>query len=491
MSKSLTGKTANGVAWCFIDSIANSGITFLIGIVLARMLSPEEYGLIGIIIIFIALFQSVVDSGLSTALIRDKNAGSIDFDTAFVSNVFLGLVMAILLFFLAPAIAHFFHREELLWLTKAMSSILLINSFAAVQRALFVRAIDFRSQAIASVFSSVTSGFVGIGMAYFGMGVWSLVGQQISRFFIQTVFLWILSKWRPQIRFSFESFKRMFTFGWKIMVSGIIASLWNESYQIVIGKFYTPASLGHYTRAKQFSDIFSSHITSIMQRVTFPALSSIQEEQVRLKDAFRKLVKLLMLVSSFLLLGVAVSSESLIYTVIGPQWDVAVKYLPILCMQVLFYPVNSLNLNLLIVKGRSDIYLKLEIIKRIIALVPLALGIFVGIYAMLWGSVVSGLIAFFLNAIYSGRQIHYTVIEQIRDILPVFLMSSMVAAIMYVAGLIEMNYVSKLMIQILIGTIAAIIIVRLFYYKEVQPYIAMVLGHFRTKKAKNNHCEKK
>lgn len=485
MSKSLTGKTANGVAWSFIDSIANSGITFLIGIVLARMLSPEEYGLIGIIIIFIALFQAVVDSGLTTSLIRDKNANQEDYNTAFYSNVVLGILMAGLLFVLAPAIASFFNREELLWLTRAMSSLLLINSFAAVQRALLVKAIDFKSQAIVSVVASVASGVVGIGMAYYGMGVWSLVGQQISRYLLQTIMLWILSKWRPTKGFSLESFKRMFNFGWKIMASAIISSIWNESYQIVIGKFYTPASLGQYTRAKQFSDICSSHITSIMQRVTFPVLSTIQDESERLKESFRKLIKLLMLVSSLLLLGVAASSEALIYSVIGPQWNVAVKYLPILCLQVIFYPVNSLNLNLLMVKGRSDIYLKLEIIKRIIGLVPLALGIFIDIYAMLWGSVASGLIAFFLNAIYSGKQINYTVKEQLRDILPVFLIAGAVSFIMYVVGLIDMGYVSKLILQIVVGTFAAVVVVRIFCYQEIRPYLGIVLGYIKNKKGKH------
>ncbi len=473
MSESLTNKTANGVVWSVIDAAANSGITFLVGIILARMLTPEEYGLIGIIAIFIALFQSVVDSGLTTAIIRDKKAGQLDFSTAFYSNVVLGILMSFLLFTLAPLIASFFKREELLWLTRAMSAVLLINSFSAVQRALLVRAIDFKSQALVSVIASITSGVVGIVMAYYGMGVWSLVGQQLSRYLLQSIMLWVLSKWRPSLQFSAVSFKRMFKFGWKIMVSGIIGSIWNESYQIVIGKFYTPASLGQYTRAKQFSDIFSTHITSIMQRVTFPALSTIQDESERLRESFRRLIKLLMLVTSLLLLGVAASSEALIFSIIGPQWDVAVKYLPILCLQVLFYPVSSLSLNILMVKGRSDLYLFLEIIKRVVAIIPLIVGIFVGIYAMLWSSVLYGFFAFLLNTGFSGRQINYSIKDLFYDIIPTLVMGGVVAGCVYLVGKVDVGYVTKLLLQILTGTLSSIVVIRLFYYKEVCPYIEM------------------
>ena len=479
MSESLTHKTASGVAWSVIDSAANSGITFLVGIFLARMLTPEEYGLIGIIAIFIALFQSVVDSGLTTAIIREKNAGQVDFSTAFYSNVVLGVLMSVLLFALAPAISFFFKRDELLWLTRTMSSVLLINSFSVVQRALLVRAIDFKKQAVVSVLSSLISGVIGIAMAFYQMGVWSLVGQQSSRYFLQTVLLWCLSKWRPSMQFSVDSFKRMFNFGWKIMVSGIIGSIWNESYQIVIGKFYKPASLGQYTRAKQFSDIFSSHITSIMQRVTFPALSTIQDESERLKESFRKLLKLLMLLTSMLLLGLAASSESLIYTVIGPQWNAAVKFLPILCLQVIFYPASSLSLNILMVKGRSDIYLYLEIIKRIVAIIPLLIGIFVGIYAMLWSSVLYGVFAFLLNVEYSGRQINYSLREMLVDIIPTLFIGGFVAGIMYLVGMVNVGYALKLLMQIVVGVISSIVVIRLFYYREVSPLIVLIKGFLK------------
>lgn len=471
MSQSLTDRTIDGAGWSFIDNIANQGITFLVGVVLARLLSPDEYGLIGIITIFIILFSAIVDSGLSTALIRDKEVDNRDYNTAFWANNGLGIVMFLTLFFLANPIAIFFEREELVNLTKAMAIVLVVNSISSIQRTILTKRLDFKTQTKISLIASIGSGFIGIGMAYLGWGVWSLVGQQISRQGLQSLFLWIWSSWYPQFYFSYTSFKKMYVFGLKIMISNIINSIWNEAYQVVIGKYYTPSSLGQYTRAKQFADIFSVNLTSVVQRVTFPALSEIQDEQERLKESYRRVLKLTMLFTFFFLFVLAAMSKALIYSLIGNQWDDAIKYLPIICLQCVFYPLSAINLNILMVKGKSGVYLKLEIVKRIIAIIPLLLGVFVGIYSMLWGSVIYGIIAYCLNAFFSGREISYKMKEQIYDLLPSFVCAVIVSLIVFFVGYLNLSCYLTLVVQIITGLLLSWLVLHTTKNKD---YILLV-----------------
>ena len=479
MGKSLTERTTSGVTWSVLEGLSNQGITFLVGLVLARLLTPEEYGLVGIITIFIAVFLAVVDSGLSSALIREKNSSELDYDTAFWANVGISILMYTVLFFLAMPISIFFGNEELIDLTRVLGLLLIINAISIVQRTLMSKRLDFKTQTKVSVIASVVSGIIGIAMAFYGFGVWSLVAQQLSRQILQSLLIWVWSEWIPTLRFSYITFKRLFVFGWKLMASSMINSIWNEAYQLVIGKYYTPASLGQYTRAKQFADIFSSNLTTVVQRVTYPALAEIQDDEIRTKEAYRKLLKITMLITFLLMFGLASVSESLIYTLIGPQWNEAVVYLPLICLQLVFFPLNAINLNILLVKGRSDIYLYLEIAKKTIALIPLAIGIFVNIYWMLWASVAYGLIAYLLNSFYSGKQINYRIREQVLDILPAFLIALAVAFVSVVIGRFEMPNLTKLITQVSVGIVAALIIIRMFYYSEVKPYIEMSMSYIK------------
>ena len=456
---SLKTKTVKGASWSFIDGIAGQGITFLIGLVLARLLSPEEYRLIGIITIFIAVFNSIVDSGFSNALIRKNDAKDIDYNTVFISNLVLSVVLFCVLYISAPAISNFFNRPQLIPLLRVMGSIVIINAFAIIQRTIFVKNVDFKTQTKVSLISSISSGVVGIGMALNDYGVWSLVGQQISRQFLNTVFLWIYSKWYPKIQFSFRSFKDLFSFGWKLLVSGLIDTTWQEIYQVIIGKCYTPVALGQYTRAQQFATICSSNLTSVVRRVSYPVLSSVQEDKVRLKNGYRKIIKVTMLVTFTLMLGLAGVARPLILSLIGEQWLPCVPFLQIICLQMMLYPLHSLNLNMLQVQGRSDLFLKLEKIKKIIAIGPLLLGIFVNIYWMLGGSVITGCIAYYLNAYYSGPFLNYSIKEQVKDILPSFGVAVTMVVPVYAMSFISLNPFILLPLQIVTGAIIAIPII--------------------------------
>lgn len=475
-------KAIKGAGWSFADNILNQGITFLVGLVLARILTPEEYGLIGIILIFIAVFNSIVDSGFSSALIRKSDVKDEDYNTVFITNMVLSIFLFFAMFISAPLIARFFNQPQLIPLTKVMASVVVINAFAIIQRTILVKKVDFKTQTRISLIASLTSGIIGVAMALAGYGVWSLVAQQISRQLLNTVFLWVWAKWYPKIQFSIVSFKELFGFGWKLLVSGLIDTVWKEIYQVVIGKCYSTATLGQYTRAQQFGSIFSSNLTSVVQRVSYPVLSEIQDDNARLKNAYKKVIKVTMLVTFCCMLGLAAIAKPLIITLIGNQWLPAVPFLQIICFQMMLYPLHAINLNMLQLQGRSDIFLKLEIIKKIVAVAPLLLGIFVDIYWMLLGSVLTGFIGYYLNAFYSGRFLNYSIWEQIKDIIPSFIVALIMAVIVFAISFINLTSIVILFIQVISGvgiTITLCEVAKLEAYNEIKNILLSFINKIR------------
>ena len=458
MSESLKNKTIKGVSWSFADNIANQGITFLVGLVLARLITPEEYGLIGIILIFVAVFDSLVNCGFSNALIRKNDADDRDYNTVFIVNMVFSFFLFFVFFFSAQFIADFFCQPLLKPLTQVMGSIIIIHAFAIIQRTVLIKRIDFKTQTKASVISSVTSGVVGITMAFYNYGVWSLVGQQLSRALLYTICLWIFSHWWPKPQFSWKSFQELFGFGWKLLLSSLINTIWKEIYQVVIGKCYTPATLGQYTRAHQFGSIFSSNLSTVIQRVSYPVLSNLQDDKQRLKEGYRRVIKVTMLVTFVLMLGLAAVAKPMILVLVGNQWLIAADFLPIICLQMMLYPLHALNLNMLQVQGRSDLFLKLEIIKNCVAVIPLSLGIFVGIYWMIWGSVFTSMFAYYLNSYYSGKFLNYNILTQIKDILPSFGLSVVMALLVYAMSFIPLNPFILLPLQIVAGAVITLAI---------------------------------
>lgn len=366
----------------------------------------------------------------------------------------------------------------MLEVTRIIGWILVINALAIIPRTILVRNVDFKTQTKVSLISSISSGVIGIGMAIKGMGVWSLVGQQLSKQLLNTILLWIYCKWRPIWEFSTRSFKEMFSFGSKLLVSGLIDSIYKNIYYLVIGRFYSSAQLGQYTRAEQFNTIFSSNLTSVVQRVSYPVLSSIQDENSRLREAYRKVVKMTMLITFACMFGLAAIAKPLIFILIGEKWSVAVGFLQIICFSGMMYPLHAINLNILQVKGRSDLFLKLEIIKKMIAIFPIVLGIFCGIEYMLWASVLTSLVAFFLNSYYSAELIKYPTKSQIKDILPTFFVSFFVATIMWSISLLELPLLIIIIIQIIVGATLAILIyekLKIFEYIETKRILLSAL----------------
>jgi teichuronic acid exporter len=463
---SLRQKTIKGISWSLIDNIANNGFNFLVGIILARLLTPAEFGIIGMITVFLAVSNSIVDSGFTTAIIRKSDLKRIDYNTAFYFNILMGSLFYFILFLCSPAISNFFHEPVLIPITRVLGCIVIINSFSLIQQTILLRNIDFKTQTKISLLSSFISGGVGIWMAFAGYGVWSLVYRIIAKQLLNSIFLWVFNKWRPVLEFSRRSLNELFGFGSKLLLSGLIDTVYKNIYYFVIGKFYSATQLGYYSRAEQFTRFFSNNLTSVFQRVSYPVLSSIQNDDLRLKQVYRRLIKTTMLLTFTGILGLAAVAKPLIIILIGEKWLPAVHYLQIICFAGMLYPLQSINLNILKVKGRSDIFLKLEIIKKIIGTIPILFGIFYGIEIMLWGSVVTSFIAFFLNSYYSAELINYSSWMQIKDILPAFSISFFVSLIMYSITAFDFPVIITLLIQCLTGLIFSIIIYEKLKFSE-------------------------
>ena len=458
----LKEKTLAGLLWSSIDNFSHQGITFIVGIVLARLLTPREFGLIGMTTIFIAISQSFIDSGFTQALIRKKNCTQIDYSTVFYFNIVISVLLYIILFTAAGAIGQFFSEPQLKLILQVLGISLIINSFAIIQRARLTKRIDFKLQTKISVLAAIGSGTIGISMAYAGYGVWSLVIKTLAGFTLNSFFLWLWNKWKPSFTFSWHSFSAMFSFGSKLLVSGLINTTYRNIFLLIIGKYFSATDLGFYTRADQFKKLASQNITGVVQRVSYPVLSTIQDDVTRLRFAYQRLIKSTMLITFLLMMGLAAISEALIITLIGEQWLPSVIYLQLLCFAGMFFPLHAINLNMLNVQGRSDLFLRLEIIKKILAAPVIIIGILYGIEVMILGMIFISFIAFFLNSYYSGKNIGYSSLRQIQDILPSFYLAVFVGGVVFLIGkLLNTSFQITLIIQLFLGLFMTIVIAEL------------------------------
>jgi len=467
-------KTISGLTWSFIDNFVNQGIQFIVGIILARLLSPSEFGLVGMITIFIAVSQSFIDSGFSNALIRKKECSQTDYSTVFFFNLLAGIILYVLLFIISRPISNFYDQPELQPLIKVLGLSLIFRSFSIIQGVILVKKIDFKTQAKISIFSTVISGTTGIMMAYSGFGVWSLIGRTVSAALFYSLFLWIWNRWRPVLVFSKKSFKELYGFGSKLLISGLIDTVYQNIYYLIIGKYFSAKELGYYTRADLLKDIPSKNINGIVSTVTYPVLATLQDDREKLKAGYKRIITSIMLISFVLMIGMSAVAEPMIITLIGEKWQPSVIYLQMLCFVGMLYPLHSLNLNMLKVQGRSDLFLKLEIIKKILALPTIFIGIIFGIKIMIACMMATSLIAYYLNSYWSGKFINYSMKEQITDILPSFLLAMVMGVIVYFAGInIHTGYPVIFIIQILMGSFLTLFLCEIFklnsyiYLKEI------------------------
>ena len=481
MSDSLKDKTVKGVGWSAIDTVAQMSVTVLVSIVLARLLSPDDYGLLGLITIVTAVCTTLVNGGFTTALIRKKDITEDDYNTAFIVNLALSLLLYAIVYASSPFIADFFKREELVSLTRVASLGLIAGALSLVPQTRLTKRIDFKAQTKITLIASVTSGVLGIAMAMLGFGVWSLVAQTLSNQVLRTILLWVIDRWIPKFRFSKASFQELFGFGWKMMLSGLLDTVWKELYQVVVGKFYSPATLGQYTRGNQFAQLLSSNLTNVVQRVTYPVLSNIQDDKERMVSAYRRIIKTTMFITAVGMFFLGAISEPLLYCLIGPKWHEAATYLPLICISGSLYPLHAINLNMLQVQGRSDLFLGLEIIKKIIALGPLFIGAFVGIMPMLYTNLLTGIICYFLNSYYTGKFLGYSSWMQIRDVAPSYGVATLVAVSIYFLKYLPVSNWMILPIQLVLGFFILIAVCQQIRMREfieikgiIKPYLKKI-----------------
>lgn len=484
---SLRQKTISGVFWSFVDNGISQLFQFIVGIILARILSPKEFGLIGMITIFIAVADAFINSGFSQALIRKIECDQKDYSTAFYFNIVLSVFFYILIFISAPLISNFYNQPELTNILRVLGLLLFISAASIVQQAILIRAVNFRLMTKITFVSSLVSGVIAIAMALYGYGVWSLAVKMLLNNFLKTVLLWIFNSWKPLLIFSRSAFMEMYSFGYKLLASSLINTTYQNIYYLIIGKFFNVIELGYFTRADQFTKLPSQTLTKSLQRVAFPVLSEIQIDDQRLKNGYKRFIKVTMFLNATVMCMIAALSEPFILVLIGHKWVYTVPYLQLLCFAVLLYPLISLNLNILVVKGRSDLYLFLEILTKILVIPIIIIGIYTNIKIMIIGMIIHSFINFLIISKYTSRILDYRTFEQIKDILAGLIIPLITAAAIW---MLQKYFYLSILNQLLLLTPMGLILITLisFWFKEdgfmevkyiLTPYVKKYLGYLK------------
>jgi O-antigen/teichoic acid export membrane protein len=445
-------KAVNAVIWSALERVSGQLIRFAIGVVLARLLLPAEFGLLGMIAVFMGVSQVFVNCGFGSALIQKQNATHLDESSVFYANLILGIIAAVTLYCAAPWIARFYHQPGLVGITRFMALDLVIGSFGVIQTMLLTKRLDFKTQIKISVASTLVSGTLAIIMALKGFGVMSLVAQVLVGDFLSTVLLWLLQGWRPLRAFSMASLRDMFPYGSRLFASGLLNSFFNEIYSIVIGKLFDPAMLGFYTRARQMQRLPVDNLSGIVGRVSFPVFAAIQHDKPALKRGVRKASKGLAWLNFPLMVGLAVTARPLVLVLLTEKWIECVPLIQLLCVAGALYPLSLIHVNALSAQGRSDLFLRLEIIKKILIIAAVVATFHYGVMGLLTGSVVVGVISYLLNGYYSKTLFDYSWSEQFLDVLPYMGLSALMGGCVWLTGWLPLTgNLSLLLIQVATG----------------------------------------
>lgn len=471
---SLRGKTIKGIFWSALERLSVQGVQVFVMLVIARILTPKDFGLIGMLAIFIAVSQSLVDSGFSQALIRKQDRSEADNSTVFYFNITVSSGLYLILYFASPWVSLFYDEPQLCSLMRVLCLVIVINSFSVVQRAIYTANINFKTQAKATFVATALSGCFGISLALNGFGVWTLVYQQLINAVFVAVLLWIFSGWRPLRIFSWQSFKELYSFGWKLLVSGLIDTIYRNLHQLVIGKVFTAASLGQYTQANTFASLPSSNVSGIIQRVTYPVLSKLQDDDERLRICYRRLLRMSAFIIFPMMSILAGVSKPLVIFLVGDQWELASILLIPLCFSMMWYPIHSINLNLLQVKGRSDLFLRLEIIKKIVGTLILFASIPFGLLFMCYCGIVSSIICLIINTYYTEKLISVGFFMQIRDLSAVLIASLISAFVAWLASQLEIPQLFQILLGFLVGGSLYFLQSILFRFKELSYLMSLI-----------------
>jgi len=457
---SLKEVATKGMLWNSIEKFSVQGSQFLIGILLARLLIPADFGLIGMIAIFIAIAQTFVDSGMGSGLIQRQNRSLEDYSTVFVFNFVVSLFFYILLFISAPYIADFYNTPALIPITRVIGINIIINSLSIVQRSMLTVELNFKTLAKINILSIMISGVCAIYFAYTGFGVWSLVYRQLIGSIVSVVLFWYFSKWKTSFVFSKKSFKDLFGYGSKILASGIYAQIFQNMYNIFIGKAYSASNLGFYTQAKQLAEVTAGTVTSILQQVTFPILAALQDDKERMILVYRRLIRMTAFFIFPTMTILAVLADPFVNFFLGTKWMPMVPLLQWMCFARILYPLSALNMNILNANGRSDLFLKVDLSKAPLTIIALIITIPISLKAMIVGQVITTFISFFINAYLPGKLYGYGPFSQIRDIWPIIVTTLITALVTYSS----IQFIHFLILKLTIGSLIAIAVYFAFSY---------------------------
>ena len=472
--ENLKHKTKVGLYWSFFNQFANNGLQFVVGIFMARMLSPEDYGITALPGVFLAIAGTLMDAGFSSALVRKPELTEKDLSTSFFYSLFVGIFCYLAIFFAAPWIANFYAIPILEPLVRVTALMFLWGPLGTPQSVLLQRKLDFKTPARISIITKIVGSVVGLAFAYLGYGLWALVIMGVVSSFLSTILTWFAVKWLPKASWSKESFSYLWNFGNKIIVTYILDQLYQNITPIVIGKYYTPAQLGQYNRAEGYANLPSKQVTGMLQNVTFPVLSKLQEDKEKMAEKYRLMIKTLSFVITPVMMGLAAIANPLVLVLIGEKWAPCIIFLQVMCFTRCLYPIHSLNVNLLMVTGRSDLYLKLEITKKILGVIMLIVTLPISVMALVWGNLVYSIVLLVVNTFYTSKLISVSLVTQLKDIIPSWLLSFVMFLCVWGYTQLVENYYLQIFGGIIIGGIVYISGSYLFKFKEMNEVLYML-----------------
>lgn len=446
-------KVFSNFIWRFAERCGAQLVTFIVSIVLARILTPSDYGTIALVTVFTTILQVFIDSGLSTALIQKKDADDLDFSSVFYFNFVICIILYLIMFVSAPFIADFYKDSSLVSIVRVISLTLIISGVKGVQQSYVSRHMLFKRFFFSTLGGTIFSAVLGIIMAYAGFGVWAIVFQQLSNNAIDTLILWITVKWRPIKKFSWSRLKNLLSFGWKMLASSLLDTVYNNLRNMIIGKLYTSADLAFYNQGDKFPKLIVTNINTSIDSVLLPTMSNEQDNHVRVKDMTRRAIKISTYIMAPLMIGLAFCAKPIVQIVLTDKWLPCVPYLQIFCISYLFWPIHTANLNAIKAMGRSHLFLKLEVIKKFIGMILLLITMNISVMAMAYSLLISGLISQVINSWPNRYLLKYSYIDQIKDILPNIVMALIMGGFVYFISYLNLPILVSLVVQILSGGI--------------------------------------
>jgi O-antigen repeat unit transporter len=460
--------------WRFAERCGAQLVSFVVSIVLARILAPEDYGTIALVTVFTAILQVFVDSGLGTALIQKKDADDLDFSSVFYFNFSMCLVLYAVMFIVAPYIAIFYEDMTLTSVIRVLSLTIVISGVKGIQQAYVSRNMLFKRFFFSTIGGTIFSAFLGIGLAFSGCGVWALVAQQLSNTMIDTLILWITVKWKPKKEFSWKRLRTLFSYGWKLLVSSLLDTVYNNLRNLIIGKMYSSADLAYYNQGDKFPKIIVTNINTSIDSVLLPTMSNEQDDRNRIKSMTRRAIKTSIYVMAPLMMGLAFCAESIVELVLTDKWLPCVPFLRLFCITYMFWPVHTANLNAIKAMGRSDWFLKVEIVKKIVGLFFLLSSMWFGVMAIAYSLLLSSILSQIINAWPNRQLLGYGYLEQVRDFAPGILLAIGMGICVYFIGFLPLPTIVTLLIQIIIGAVIYIGASALLKLEEFEYILGMV-----------------